>query len=287
MYKLHRNLFLAIVFCTALVAGMAQAADYTWTGASSTDLSEAANWSPVPTEAFYIGDNLIFPSGVTATNLTSTSLLQISSITFQTGAPSYNLSGSSFKFASVYNESDADQTVLNNLDWQQFSKTYSNNGFGTLKLARIFSTKPGKSLVLQTFTGTGDIIVSYGMTAGGTPFEMEKNGSGKLTIQNTYDYKIGTSHNCTIMVNAGTLDVTDMDIKFEDYTSDSAPDWSSLPDKSYTLIDYSNGAIVVNGSSIFGSVTGLDGSDFVLGHDTDNKKVYIYIPPTGTVISIR
>lgn len=125
-----RCIVVVVVSCAALVSGPAQATDYTWTGTSSANISDTANWSPVPGGAFAMTDALIFPAGVTITNLINTSVQTIASITFQAGAHPYTLSGSNFKYAHVTNESAANQTILNKLDWQQFSRSYVNNGSG-------------------------------------------------------------------------------------------------------------------------------------------------------------
>ena len=277
-----------VVSCAALVSGPAQATDYTWTGASSANVSDTANWSPVPGGPFASTDALIFPAGVTVTNLVNTAVQTIASITFQAGAHPYTLSGSNFKYAHVTNESAANQTILNKLDWQQFSRSYVNNGSGTLKLGLIFSTKqPGKPLVTQSFDTTGDIVVTGGMTTIGTPFDLYKTGSGSLTLQGTYDFNIGTNHISTLEVDGGTLDVTDMDVNFEDDNTGGPVEWSTLTGSDYTLIDYSGGSIVINGSAIFRSVAGLSGSSFVLGHDTGAKRVFISRLPAGTIITVR
>lgn len=288
MTTILRNIYVVISLYLVFISWICNATEYIWTGVSSTDISDVANWTPIPSEGFnFMTDNLIFPSGVTVTNLTNTSLQQVLSLTFQSGSPSYTLSGANFKFANIYNESDSNQIINNNLDWQQFSRTYSNNGSGTLTLGRILSTKPGKPLVTMTFNAVGNIIVSDGMTADGTPFDLIKNGSGTLAIQNLYDYKLGTNYNCTIKVNGGILDLTNMDINFEADNSSTSVDWDSLSEDKYTLIDYSNGSIIVSGANIFRSVSGLENSNFVMENDIESQEVYIYIPPSGTVITIK
>lgn len=151
-----RHLALLLAGVTLAFTTTAHAVNRTWNGAGTDDLwSTDANWGGTAPAA--TGDSLFF-AGSTRLTPTNTTVTSLNGITFNAGAGSFTLSGSTFILnGNIANNSGVLQTIDNNM-------TLNSNGGRTIDTAQ------------------GDVIVNGAIGQDSGSRVLKKTGTGTLTL---------------------------------------------------------------------------------------------------------
>ncbi|HCD33754.1 MAG TPA: hypothetical protein DER01_15190 [Phycisphaerales bacterium] len=225
------------------------------------------------------GDTATFDGNSPNTAITLSSNTTISSLNFLSGASAYTLSNKRFDIYSVVVDSGVtnDQTVNSVLKGHS-NFTATNNGTGDLLLSSYANTSGDKeSHYAHTINAQGDITFRGNVTTGGRTFQVTKTGAGTLAYEATFDFNLGHRANGAVeqskfIINDGTLDISQMTLRFETNTGSGSIDPAALTNSSYVLVDYAAGDVIVDSTNIFGTVNNLpDG--FEIFHDTANSQI--------------
>lgn len=260
-----------------------------WIGDTSGTWQTAENW---------VGDD-IPGSGETAyfgdlsqnTTITLTSNVTISTLNFISGATSHTINGQRFDIYSVVvDEGVTTNQEINSLLKTSGNLTIRNLGDGDLLLGQHANTGGDQDAVYtHTIEAEGDITWEGSVTTSGRSFQVVKTGAGTLSYLSTFDFNIGLKANGSIeqsrlIVNEGTLDISQMTLNFDSSDGAGTIDPSELLEESYVLVDYSGGgSVITDSTNIFGSVTDLpDG--YVIIHDTANSQIILQKSVTGIYV---
>ena len=186
----HRGLALVLMgsVVTLLSVQPADAVVSAWTSAPSTaDWSDSGNWDAAPPQD---GDALTFGASTQTTlnnNLTSAAWV-IPSITFNSGASAYTISGNDFTLGNgttastvIANSSANTQTIHNNIALSNAAQTIS------------------------TTAGGGNVTLSGNLSGAGTNSGIVKTGAGSLTLSGSSNYQGATSVNEGKLIVSGSL----------------------------------------------------------------------------------
>ncbi len=160
-----------------------------WTGSNNANWSTASNWSTAPIN----GSSLIF-DGTSRVANTNDSLTNVGSITFNSTAGAFTLTGNALSIAGgIINKSTRTQTINLNLTLsgpQQFNAASGNLGIGGVV------NLGGTTL---SITGSANTAIGGAISGAGA---ITKSGSGTAALSGNSSYTGGTT------VNSGTLIVS-------------------------------------------------------------------------------
>lgn len=260
-----------------------------WIGDVSGSWQTAENWvgDDVPStgEIAYFGDLS------QNTTITLSNNVAVNQLNFMDGASAHTINGQRFDLYSVIVEDGVtNDQEINSLLKGHSNFTVRNLGTGELLLGAYSNTSGDQSAIYtHTVEANGDVTFEGSVTTSGRSFQVNKTGSGKLAYLSTFDFNLGHLANGNVeqsmfIVDEGTLDISQMDLKFESNTGSGAIDPATLVNDSYVLVDYSGGgSVVTDSTNIFGNVTNLpDG--FTIVHDTANSQIILQKSVVGIYV---
>ena len=232
-FSIPRSALVVSLLCggglLALRGSLRAQTTYTFTGATSTALDTATNYTPngVPSSTTTTSDTALFTSGTTALTLTTASS---SSSTFggsggnlgalidvdgsQTGALMFS-NAATIRLAGVTVGSGAAAVTFNGGGGYNIgglgtatTNTFTNNSGGTLVFASNLLAGGGGPIRTLDFEGTGNVTVTGLIDS--TFFALQKGSSGILTLNGANLYTQATALNAGItrITNAAALGTT-------------------------------------------------------------------------------
>ena len=168
----------------ALCCATAHAA--TWDGDTSANWSDAGNWDTAPSAT---GSSVVFTGSSNTTNNNNLAVTSVSSLTFDSGASAFTLTGSALTGATITNNSSNLQTI--NLAWS--GNTTVNAASGDITLARYSGA---------TLASTGSHTLNLGTQAPGS-VQINVSGGGTVKVNSTDNTNDNIAYN--VAINNGTL----------------------------------------------------------------------------------